>query len=93
MNSHGCRGDSLLEVLGEAAISVEPRQRPLDDPTAREDNEALGRIGPFDDLDGSFADPARAWRSLSPAYVDRRAPRWRGDRRPKGPFILILGSP
>jgi hypothetical protein len=49
----------LLEVFGEAAVSAQPCQRPLDDPTAREDHETLGRIGTLDDLDGPFADPAQ----------------------------------
>jgi hypothetical protein len=49
----------LLEVFGEAAVSAQPCQRPLDDPTAREDHETLGRIGTLDDLDGPFADPER----------------------------------
>ena len=47
----------MLEVLGEAAVSIEPGQRALDDPAARKNYEALGCIGPFHDLDGPFADP------------------------------------
>lgn len=32
---------------------------PLYDPTAWKDHETLGSIGPLDDLEGSFADPAQ----------------------------------
>lgn len=49
----------MFEVLGEAAISVEPCQRPLNDPTAWEDHEPLCGIGALDDLDGPLADPAQ----------------------------------
>lgn len=49
----------MLEVLGEPTVAVQPCQCSLDDPAAREDNEALGGIGPFDDLDGPFADTSK----------------------------------
>ncbi len=41
------------------AVSIQPCQRPLYDPTAWKDHETLGGIGPFDDLEGLFADPAQ----------------------------------
>jgi hypothetical protein len=55
----GCRGDGLLEVLGEATVAVQPSEDSLDNPTAREDDTPLCGIGAFDDLDGPFADPAQ----------------------------------
>jgi hypothetical protein len=53
------RCDGAVEVLCEASISVQPGEGPLDHPAAREHDEAFGDIGPFDDLDGPFADPAQ----------------------------------
>ncbi len=38
-------------VLGEAPTSVEPGDGAFDDPALWQDVEALGGIGPFDDLD------------------------------------------
>ena len=55
-----CRGDGLLEVLGEASIAVEPCQRALDHPAARQHFKAFGGVGPFDDLDGPLADAAQS---------------------------------
>lgn len=53
------RGDGLFEVLCEAAVAVQPGQCSLDNPAARENNEALCGIGPLDDFDGPFSDPAQ----------------------------------
>ena len=65
----GCRCDGLFEVLGEAAVAIEPCQRSFYDPAARENHEALGRIGTLDDFDGPFADPAqRIPRCSVPAF-------------------------
>ena len=41
---------SCLEVLGEAAIAVEPSERALDDPASGQQLEALGAVGSLDDL-------------------------------------------
>lgn len=49
----------MLEVLSEATVSVQPGQGSLDDPAARENHEALCGIGPLDDFEGPFADPAQ----------------------------------
>jgi len=49
----------LLEVLGQSAVSIQPCQRPLYDPTAREDHETPADIGPCDYLEGPFANPAQ----------------------------------
>ena len=54
----------MFEVLGEAAVAAEPRQRPFYDPTAGQDFEALGGIGSLDDLDGPFADAAQGFAQL-----------------------------
>lgn len=53
----GGRCDGPLKVLGEAPVAIEPCQRSFDNPAARQNHEAFGRIGPFEDLDGPFADP------------------------------------
>ena len=42
--------DGSLEVLGEPATSVEPGKGSLDDPSTRQNLEAPGGIGSFDDL-------------------------------------------
>ncbi len=49
----------MLEVLGEATVAIEPGQRSLDDPSTRQDFEALCGIGSLDDLDGPCADAAQ----------------------------------
>lgn len=55
----GGRSGGLLEVFGEAVVSVEPCQSALDHPSARKEFAALGCIGSVDDLDGPFADAAQ----------------------------------
>ena len=49
----------MLEVLGKAAVSIEPSQCAFDDPTAWEHHEAFCGIGSLDDFDGPFSDPAQ----------------------------------
>ena len=47
-------------VLAEAAVTTEPRERPLDDPSVRQKLEALGRIAALDDFQippGELLDP------------------------------------
>ena len=39
-----CRGDGLLEVLGQAAVAAEPCKGPLDHPASGQDLEALGVV-------------------------------------------------
>jgi hypothetical protein len=39
-----------FEVSSEPAASPEPGKRSLDNPTSRENFEALGGVGPFDNL-------------------------------------------
>ena len=46
----------MVEVLGEAAVAIEPSQNALDHPWVRQDFEALGGFGSLDDLDGRLAD-------------------------------------
>ena len=45
-------GDGSLEVLGESSASAEPGEGALDDPAPGQQDEALGGIRSFDDLDG-----------------------------------------
>ena len=49
-----CNGacDGGLEVLGEPAASIEPCERSLDNPSARQNLEAFRGIGSFDDFKG-----------------------------------------
>ena len=42
--------DGALEILGEPAASVEPGEGSLDNPSTRQNLEAVGGIGSFDDL-------------------------------------------
>ena len=53
-------GESLsveaLPILGQASASVQPGDRPFDDPSLRQDGKALGFVGALDDLD---VDPAQ----------------------------------
>ena len=47
--------DGCLYILCQAAIAVEPGNGALH-PTARQENEALSRVGALDDLDGPVAE-------------------------------------
>ena len=49
----------MLEVLGEAAVAVEPCQGELDDPGPREDFEAFCPIGTPDDFERPLASIAQ----------------------------------
>src|SRR5271165_6134374 len=44
--------DGGFNILCQAAIAVEPGNGALHHPTPRQENEALGRVGALDDLDG-----------------------------------------
>ena len=46
----------MVEVLGEATVAIEPSQNALDDPSARQDFDAVSGVGSLDDLDGPLAD-------------------------------------
>ena len=48
--------DGCFNILSQAAIAVEPGNGALHHPTARQENEALGRVGALDDLDGPVAE-------------------------------------
>ena len=49
-------GDRSLEILGQAAVSIEPSEGSFDDPSPGEQLKS-GRVsGAFDDLDGPFAE-------------------------------------
>jgi hypothetical protein len=52
----GCAFDGVLEVLGEATVSVEPSKGPLDDPAHWQEFEPLGGIGWLYDFECPFAD-------------------------------------
>src|SRR6201993_1778038 len=48
-------GNRSLEILCQAAISIEPSQGSFDDPAARQQYKAGSVSGAFDDLDGPLA--------------------------------------
>ena len=48
--------DGSFEVLGEAAVAVQPCDCPLDYPAAWQKLEALGGVGAFDNFQGPCAD-------------------------------------
>ena len=54
----------MLEVLGEAAVSVEPGQGALYDPATKHDFEVVRLIGALDDLDGPLVDAVQATAKL-----------------------------
>lgn len=60
----GCRGDGLLEVLGAAAVAIQPRKGPLHHPASAQDLESLGVVRPLDDLDRPFRDLAQCLAKL-----------------------------
>jgi len=49
-------GDRSLEILGEAAVSIEPSEGSFDDPLTREQLKPSRVSGAFDDLDGPVAE-------------------------------------
>lgn len=49
----------MFEVLGEAAVPVEPCQRALDHPAAPQHFEGFGMIGSLDDFNGPLAEAAQ----------------------------------
>jgi hypothetical protein len=52
----GSAFEGSLEVLGETAVPVEPSDCTLDNPPARQQLEALGGVGSFDDFERPSAD-------------------------------------
>src|ERR1700733_637141 len=48
--------DRCLDILCQAAIAVEPGDGALHHPPSRQQNEALSRIRPLDDLDAPVAE-------------------------------------
>src|ERR1700751_4565169 len=49
-------GDRRLEILCQAAISIEPSQGSFDDPASRQQLKAGSISGALDDLDGPLAE-------------------------------------
>ena len=91
----------IFPVLGEPAAAVEPGDGALDDPAFGFDDEALGVIGAFDDLDDQTAH--RAWRRRPgrPARLgavgeqlaqERELPEQRGHQQDAAVAILNVGG-
>lgn len=51
----GCGVGSPFEVFSEAPIAAQPGESPFHHPTPGQDDEALGGVGSFDDLQGPIA--------------------------------------
>ena len=49
-------GDCRFEILCQPATATEPCESAFDDPSARQNFEALRRVGTFDDFYRPFAD-------------------------------------
>ena len=60
-------GDGRLEILRQSTTATEPCESSFDDPSARQNFEALRGVGAFDDFDRPFTYGFNAWRSFSPA--------------------------
>jgi hypothetical protein len=54
-----CAGDGFLPILGEPSASPEPGKGAFDHPASRQQFEALGDVGAFDDLQFPVADPGQ----------------------------------
>ena len=61
----GDRSCVTLEIAGQASIAADPGERPLDDPSLRQHNEAV-EIGAFDDLDFPASSPGCDFRHFRP---------------------------
>ena len=48
-------GDGRFEILRQSTAAAQPCESPFDDPSARQNLEALRRVGAFDDFDRPFA--------------------------------------
>src|SRR3546814_16682692 len=73
VEERGSRADGVLEVLGEAAVAIDPGEGSLDDPAAWMDDEP-GLIGEFaDDLDD---DRRSAERRVGKECVSTCRSRW-----------------
>lgn len=61
MNSQAVADAIVCSKSLRGGGAVEPCLCSLDNPAARENDEALGCIGSLDDLDGPLADPAQCF--------------------------------
>ena len=62
-------GDGFLPVLCQTAAAPEPGEGAFDHPSAREDLEALRRVGALDDLQRPVADPVEGAAQFRPGIA------------------------
>src|SRR3546814_16391533 len=78
VEERGSRADGVLEVLGEAAVAIDPGEGSLDDPAAWMDDEP-GLIGEFaddpDDDRGGVHDTSAVVSAVSAGALDERLTR------------------
>jgi hypothetical protein len=92
-------GDGSLEVLGEAAIAVEPGEGPFDDPAARQEFEAGRVLRSLDDLNRPLAELGKCslklWAGISAVSEEVAQPREqradRFDREHRAVPVLHIG--
>lgn len=91
-------GGQAFVVADAASASADPREGPFDDPSAGQDDEALGAVAAFHDLDGEVPALSRPGHELAgvsavgphpcDVVVDLLQP---GDKRPGAVTVLDTG--
>jgi hypothetical protein len=64
----------MFEILGEPAGAVQPCEGSFHDPSARQEHEALGLVGAFDDFQLELADFLQRAFQFWPAIAAVRCP-------------------
>lgn len=62
-------GDGSFPILGQASAASEPCKGAFDDPAARQEFEALGDVGAFDDLQVPIADLGQCAAEFGPGIA------------------------
>jgi hypothetical protein len=64
----------MFEILGEPAGAVQPSESPLDHPSARQQDEALGLVGALDNFQRELAGFLQRALKFRPAIAAVRCP-------------------